>query len=520
MARNLQMDIAKLHPDVVRYLTTRWRRVVFAILTGVIMAFGQAPFSVPYGLLIALPALGWMFLNQTSKAAGFLTGWLAGGGYFAASMFWIVDPFLVEPEIFGWMAPFALIFLSAGLALFWGAGFWLASFASGRPFFRLLALAVSWTVLEFLRAHIFTGFPWGLLAYVWAETPLFQLLAFVGPHGLGLITLLLGFVPLVASRNLWIGGAYTVVATTAIWLAAEFRIPDTIQSTSTIVRVIQPNAPQNLKWRRDMVPVFFERMLKQTRAAAPIRPDVVIWPETSIPFMLGDNTAALEIISQAAGPDTQLIAGIRRVQDNRLYNSMIYLDQAGGILAVYDKHHLVPFGEYIPFAGILSRFGIRGLAAEDGAGFSAGSGVRIIRAKGLPDFLPLICYEAIFPGLAQLGNERPGWLLHLTNDAWFGSYSGPFQHLVQIRARAIEQGLPVARSANTGVSAIIDPFGQIVGRIPLNEAGYLDANLPAPLPATLYSRWSEFLWAGIALILAVIVALENLRFRRKSTLDK
>jgi len=509
------MHRKNMRPKVIRYLTTNWRLAGLAILCGLVMAMGQAPLSFPFGFLLALPGLGWLFLNHQSRKGAFLTGWWAGCGYFAASVFWIVEPFFVEPEIYGWMAPFALIFMAAGLALFWGWGFLLASYAQAKPVFRLIALAVAWTGFEFARAHILTGFPWGLLAYVWSETPIFQLLAFIGPHGLGLITLLIGFLPLVASRNFWISGSYSIILIAALWFGGQARIPDTPEMGKTTVRLLQPNAPQHLKWRGDMVKVYFTRLLEMTRAPAPRRPDVVIWPETSIAYPLEEESLALQLVSQAAGPDTQVIAGIQRRQDNHVYNSMVYLDQTGGILAVYDKHHLVPFGEYVPLGSLLSRFGISEMVETNGFGFAAGSGIRIINASGIPDFLPLICYEAIFPGLSQLGNARPKWIVHITNDAWFGNFSGPYQHLVQVRARAIEQGLPVARSANTGVSTMIDPYGQILAQLPLNEAGFLDAQLPKALSATLYVKWGEIIWILIAFFLTIIVSLEC----RKSLLN-
>lgn len=498
-----------MRPYVIRYLTTHWRLAALAGLCGLVMAIGQAPLSLPYGLLLALPALGWLFLQNQGRKGAFLTGWFAGSSYFAASIFWIMEPFYIEADVFGWMAPFALFFMSIGLALFWGAGFWLAAFARGKPVLRLAALAAAWTLGEFLRAHILTGFPWGLLAYVWSETPVFQLLAFVGPHGVGLLTLILGFLPLVISRDIWFGGSYTVVLVALLWLGGVWRMPETQPLTDIKVRLIQPNAPQHLKWRTDMVPVFFKRALKLSRAPAQNRrPDVVIWPETAIPFTLGSDTTELQAIATASGPTTQVIAGIRRRQDRQIYNSLLYLDGTGGILAVYDKHHLVPFGEYMPLGNLLARFGIRGMADTDGGGFSAGTGTRILRGAGLPDFLPLICYEAIFPGLSQLGSDRPKWLLHITNDAWYGDFAGPQQHLAQARARAIEQGLPLARAANTGVSAMIDPFGRILARIPLNEAGFLDVRLPEPLDRTVYSYLGEWPWLLISLIIGAIVSLE------------
>jgi len=502
--------------QVIRYLTTRWRLSALSALCGLVVALGQAPLSMPYGLLAALPALGWLFLHNQGHKNSFLTGWYAGSAYFVASVYWIMEPFYIEADVFGWMAPFALFFMAIGLALFWGLGFWLASFAKGRDIMRLAALAAAWTFAEFLRAHILTGFPWGLLAYSWSETPVFQMLAYIGPHGLGLLTLAIGFVPLVASRKIWIGSSYSVLLIATLFFTGQWRISEPQPLTDTMLRLVQPNAPQRLKWQRDMIPVFFDRMLEFTRAPSQDRrPDAVIWPETAIPFMLGDNARALQAIADAAGPETQVLAGIRRWEDNRLFNSMLYMDAAGSILAVYDKHHLVPFGEYMPFGDLLSRFGIRGMADTDGGGFSAGVGTRILRGDGLPDFLPLICYEAIFPGLSQLGNARPKWILHITNDAWFGNLAGPQQHLVQTRARAIEQGLPLARIANTGVSALIDPYGQILDQIPLNQSGFLDVFLPIPLPPTVYVRFGEGPWLLIAALIAVIVGLECRKIARK-----
>ncbi len=498
-----------MRPKVIRYLTTGWRLAALSGLSGLVMALGQAPLSLPFGLLAALPALGWLFLNNQGRKGAFLTGWYAGSAYFAASIYWIMEPFYIEADVFGWMAPFALFFMALGLALFWGTGFLLASFARGKPVLRLAALAAAWTLGEFLRAHILTGFPWGLLAYVWSETPLFQLLAFIGPHGLGFLTLIIGFIPLVVSRNIWFGGSYAVLLVAFLWLGGQWRMSAPQPLSDIQVRLIQPNAPQHLKWRADMVPVFFKRAIDLTRAIAQERrPDVVIWPETSIAYPLEEESIALQLVSQAAGPDTQVIAGIQRRQDNSVYNSMVYLDQVGGILAVYDKHHLVPFGEYIPLGSLLSRFGISEMVETNGYGFAAGSGTRIIKASGLPDFLPLICYEAIFPGLSQLGNQRPKWLLHITNDAWYGNFAGPQQHLAQARARAIEQGLPLARAANTGVSAMVDPYGRILARIPLNKAGFLDVKLPKPLGRTLYSYLGEWPWLLLTLLIGAIVSLK------------
>jgi apolipoprotein N-acyltransferase len=194
----------------------------------------------------------------------------------------------------------------------------------------------------------------------------------------------------------------------------------------------------------------------------------------------------------------------------------MHLDAGGQVIATYNKHQLVPFGEYIPLGELAAQFGIHGMAARDDVGFAAGQGSPIIAVDGLPAYLAMICYEAIFPGLAQTVGVRPKWLLHLTNDAWFGNFSGPYQHLVQTRARAIEQGLPVARAANTGVSAMIDPYGRLVAALPLNTDGFLDVGLPVAAPETLYYRWGEAIWLLFAAVLSIFIAGRQWKLRPKA----
>lgn len=254
------------------------------------------------------------------------------------------------------------------------------------------------------------------------------------------------------------------------------------------------------------MPVFFQRQLGYSAARAGIAPDVVIWPETSLPFFLGEDPARLQMVADAAGNKTEVIAGALRRTSRSGFNSLVHLDEKGGVLSVFDKHHLVPFGEYLPFEDFLSGFGLSGLADLIG-GFDEGKGPRVLTSLKLPPFAPLICYEAIFPSYARVQSIRPDWLVHITNDAWFGSFSGPYQHLAQAQMRAIEQGLPLARSANTGISAMIDPAGRIVAQIDLNEADFLDVALPAPLRQTVYAKLGDFPFFSVAVILFLLCVL-------------
>jgi apolipoprotein N-acyltransferase len=265
---------------------------------------------------------------------------------------------------------------------------------------------------------------------------------------------------------------------------------------------------------------FYRRLLAETAAPGDPPPDVTIWPETAVPFVLGYSDDRLPEVAAAAGPDALTILGIRRVETSAdredWFNSLVVLGPGGIPLAVYDKHHLVPFGEYIPLSGLIARLGIPALTTLTEQGFRPGPGPRLISVPGLPPFLPLICYEAIFPQGMGAPQGRPDWLVQVTNDAWFGEISGPWQHLAQTRIRAIEQGLPLARSANTGISAMIDPMGRVTDSLGLGVAGHFDALLPGARPSTLYSRTGDLpVFAALILICGLtVLKLWNGVFRR------
>ncbi len=450
-------------------------------------------------LFLALPVLLWL-LDGVRPRGAFALGWVAGCAHFAAALFWIVDPFLVEPDVYGWMAPFAVAGTAAGMALFWAVPFALARAWWPPGVWRVLVLAALWTLADYARGHLLTGFPWGLFAYAWVETPVMQASALVGPYGLGLLTLIAALLPGLAA---WRPVALAAALVAAGWGFGAWRLsqPVPVRAEPLTVRLVQPNATQALKWQPGMEQKFYERHLALSAAPAEPRPDVTIWSETAVPFVLGQAPALQAEAANAAAPG-RLMLGIRRVDGERWYNSLAVLNPDGSAAAVYDKHHLVPFGEYIPLAKILGRLGIPALATLTQSGFSAGDGPHLIAANGVPPFVPLICYEAIFPGALAAPEGRAEWLVQVTNDAWFGDASGPYQHLAQARARAIEQGLPLARAANTGISAMIDPFGRVTGSLPLDEAGHLDAVLPGPLPPTPYVRLGD--WPALLAIAAIL----------------
>lgn len=491
-----------------------WQAVVApALILGAAASLGQAPASIPLITLLSVLLAAVFFLQMPGAKRAAVFGWSLGLGYFSASLFWITEPFLVVPEVHGWMAPFAVFFMAGGLSLFWAAAFF-AAFRMGKERgHKLIALVICFGLAELARSYLFTGFPWGLLAYIWVETPVVQLAAYVGPHGLGALTLAIALAPLAFARRP-VGVIVAVMLLAASWGIGTYRqnLPDIARATPVNLRLVQPNAPQREKWDPELAPQFFQRQLDLTAAEAEITPDLVIWPEASVTFWLDSKPELQSKIAEAAPEGSQVIVGARRFSGRRFYNALVLLDDQGLAKDTYDKVRLVPFGEYIPYGSIFSRFGIYGLAADEGGGFSAGSVRRLMDLGPMGKVLPLICYEAIFPHLAAF-TPRPDWILQITNDAWFGDLAGPQQHLAQARVRAIEQGLPVVRVANTGVSAVIDARGRMVDHLPLGIASKLDAQLPGHLSATLYSRTGDW---GVLALLFVGLGLLVLRGRKQN----
>ncbi len=445
--------------------------------------------------------------------AAFKIGWGFGTAYFALTLHWIVEPFFVDVARHGWMAPFAIVLLSGGLALFWGAATALARWLGpSLPGFAL-AWPVAMAAAEMLRGYVFTGFPWALPSYLWIETPAAFVARLTGPYGLTFLTFALSALTGWAlSRSVPRRAVIAPLAAAGLLVGGGAGLrPDvaTPGPDAPIVRLIQPNAPQHEKWDPERIPVFFRRQLEFTAAEAERVPDLVLWSESAIPWWLQNAEPAFEQMSRAAGP-ARIVVGLQRRDGMLAYNSLAALDGTGQVTAVYDKHHLVPFGEFVPLGNLMGHLGITGLASRTGFGYTAGPGPQIIDLGPLGPALPLICYEAIFPHNILAAPERPDWLMHLTNDAWFGEIAGPYQHLAKARARAIETGLPLLRSANTGVSAAIDPAGDIIASLPLNEAGYVDVALPPPGAATVYSHTGDRPWA-----LALIVALAGLAIARR-----
>lgn len=479
-------------------MTSSRRHFTLSAIAGIALAAAQAPLSV-WPLVIVGLALSVLLVKQSaSPRQAAWTGWIIGTSYFGLSLLWIVEPFFVDAARHGWMAPFALLGMAGGLAIFWALAFW-GTARLKNPFLIL----VLWPLAEYARSTILTGFPWGLLAYSWLDTPLSQTAAWFGPHGLGAISLACAALPVLWRPR---AGTFVALGTLAALSFAGFtrlQSAPALAADAAIIRLTQPNAPQHLKWDPAYIPMFFQRQMAATRAEP--KPDLIVWPETSLPNWLNNAEETLAAIAQAAD-GTPVVLGAQRYVLQDVYNSLAVMDGDGDITQVYDKHHLVPFGEYVPLAPLLGKLGVDTLTNSLG-GFAAGDGPALLDLGDLGQALPLICYEAVFPDEISAPGGRPDFLLHITNDAWFGTFSGPYQHLAQARFRAIEQGLPLLRSANTGISASIDSRGRILHSLPLGTAGYVDTPLPKPDSETFYAQFGDIpaLLALVFLLCALLL---------------
>ena len=501
-----------------RFLERFAGRRAFALAAGLgaLAALAMPPVHAVPVLWLSLPGLLLLAAGAPTRGRAALLGLAWGWGFHVAGLYWITEAILTEAERLWWLVPLAVPLLALPLGAFtvlptlaaWGA----ARRCGGRDgtvgWRAALAFGGAWVGAELLRGWLFTGFPWNLLGSAWAFGALpVQGAALVGVHGLSLLTALLALAPL-AGRRGWLGAAGGLAAMAGLG-ALRLAAPEPPPWPVAVV-LVQGNVGQEMKWRADTRWPIFSRYLDLTRegiARAEARSPpgtraVAVWPETASPFLLAQDPEAGRLAGEALPAGGVLLAGTVRATfgaDGRptaLFNSLAALDGSGAMLGTFDKFHLVPFGEYMPLAGLLPLRVIRG-----GADFSAGPGPATLAMAGLPRFSPLICYEVIFSG-AVTAAERPDWLLNITNDAWFGQSAGPYQHLAAARLRAVEEGLPLVRAAQTGVSAVFDSRGREVVRLGLGATGTVDTLLPRSRTASVFAVGG--LWIPGALVMVAL----------------
>jgi apolipoprotein N-acyltransferase len=499
-----------------------WRAVAMAVVFGVLAAGALPPLYLLPLLWIAFPGLLWLLDGARRWTRAFLIGWAFGLGYFAAGLYWVGYSFLVDAERFGTIMPFAVGALAAGMALFPAlalVGVWLGR---SRGPARAFLLAAAWLASEWVRTWAFTGFPWNLIGSVWAfSDAALQLASVAGVWGLSVATLLSAAAPSCLTgdgtrRSRWSTALFlALLVPGALWAFGAQRLaaaPDPAANVvpDILLRVVQPNIAQSLKWQSDLRAKHVAEQIALSDGPDSEAVTHVIWSETAIPFLLPDSTQILEAATRIVPPGGLLLAGApRRAEigsETRLWNSLFAIDDRGEVVAVYDKRHLVPFGEYVPLRSLLRVAKL----TESGGDFSPGEGGRTLRLPGLPEVSVLICYEAIFPGHVVDAGSDAKWLLNITNDGWFGTSSGPYQHFAAARLRAVEEGLPLVRAANTGISAVVDAYGRVLAHLALNRTGVIDAPLPKALEnRTLFSRLGD--WSVLILLIATFSVARTVR---------
>jgi apolipoprotein N-acyltransferase len=502
---------AGTRPPLPRLSTLIRSRFAQALAGGALAAIAFPPFGFWPGII----GFG-VLLRQLDKSTdrplrtAFGLGWMAGLAYFLVSTWWVGEAFLVDIAAHGWQAPFAVVFLAGGLALLWGAAAALYRLIAPTAPGRILVFAAVFSLFEWLRGHILTGFPWDLPGEVWrAGSAPSQGAALLGAYGMSFVTLAVGAAPGIwrkdGGRSQIVSVALAAGALAVLWTGGALRLATAPASPPhpLRLRIVQANIPQSEKWTPEALRSIIERYVSLTAQSYAGRPaDIVIWPEAAIPDSVEDFLAPdawpRAALVDAMRPGQTLLLGAVHIDDTvrstLYYNSLLALRRSGSdlqMLGRYDKHHLVPFGEYMPFDKLAGAIGFKALVHMVEGGFSAGPPPVALSVPGLAPLQPLICYEGLFPSSFARTGPRPTWIANVSNDAWFGETSGPWQHLNLASYRAIEEGIPLVRATPTGVSAVVDGYGRPKALLGLGKAGVIDADLPPALSPTPYSRWRD-----------------------------
>lgn len=511
---------------------TRWRRLGLAFLFGALATLAMPPVGAAPVLLLAFPPLIWLLRGAGRRWAAFWTGWTFGFGYFVVGLYWVAFALTVDLDRFWWLIPFAVCGLPALLAIFCGLATWVLQRLNLGGLAQAVAFAALWSVVaEWMRGHVLTGFPWNLAGYTWVDWgPVIQSTAWIGIYGLSALTILAASLPAALadrqgawSRRAMAAWLASLAVIAGLGVAGAVRLSQATDDTvpGVMLRLVQPNIRQADKWRPELAPdhLAVQMELSLLESDAPVT--VVIWPETAIPYLVDREPAVRQALGAIVPRGGLALIGAPRAsppgQPREYWNSLLAVTENGSIVETFDKFHLVPFGEYMPLRNWLPVDSIAGGSTD----YSSGPGPRTLRLDGLPPVSPLICYEAIFPGAVVDPSDRPDWMVNVTNDAWYGQTAGPHQHFAIARVRAIEEGLPLARVATTGISGVVDAYGRVTASLGLGRRGVVDAPLPVDLAEpTPYARWGDVAYWLIIVICLTPVLLWRLHsaYRRPEDL--
>lgn len=507
-------------------LTTR-NKIIVMLLLGAFSALSFAPFYLFPVLVISYPLFMLMSVVSDQPKHSFYNGFLFGFGHFFVGLYWIGNSVEVEVDIPNWVGPIMVALLALYLSLFPGLVAYILKIIhrNHTPSKKLINISISfivlWSLSEWLRGILFTGFPWNLMGYVWGFSDIMlQSTAIWGIYGLGIITLILSILTFFAVINYLriLSVSFITISIVGLYFFGSNRLPEIVENVDQVnLKVVQANIQQKDKWPYENWSKNLVTHMDMSDGNISENKDIIIWPETAVIYSISEEPLRRDVISSILNDEDFILTGFPRRQrdpdQTRIFNSLIAINKEGDIEGIYDKSHLVPFGEYIPsfITNIMVPLGLDQMFTG-GQGFSHGEGIKTLSIPGMPSVGVLICYEIIFPGQVTDPENRPEWLLNITNDAWYGESTGPYQHLLQTRVRAIEEGLPLVRSASTGISAIIDPYGRVVDELDLNKRGVLEGALPQKLSKrTLYSYLKEWIFACIGVTLTIV----NIVFLRR-----
>lgn len=509
-------------------LLSGWKRIALAFLAGALASFALPPYDFFAVAFVSFPVLVWLIDGAVDNAGAgpirrllpaAMIGWWFGFGYFVFGLWWIGNALLVDAANFAWAIPLAILGLPAVLAIFYAFAVALARLLWSDGLGRILALACGFGIAEWLRSFILTGFPWNAIGYAAMPVPvLMQSSVIVGLLAMNVLAVIVFAMPalLGGRRDLKTGLVLAIILIGAHVGFGIFRLSTAhVEAKGPQIRIVQPSIAQDLKWDADARRSIFDKYLALTaempKDGKP-KPQIIVWPETAVPYILTKTPDALKAIADTLSDGQALLAGAIRMEEPGgsepplYYNAIYAIDSNGEITGAADKVHLVPFGEYVPLEGLLRGFGISEVIELPG-GFTAASTRQSLAVTDSFTALPLICYEAIFPGEMNYQGAPADAIVNVTNDAWYGDTPGPYQHFRQAQLRAVEQGMPLVRAANNGLSGFVDPYGRIIDALALNSVGVIDVQLPEKLqlPLSEYARTFQF-WVVLFIVLAATLA--------------
>jgi len=501
-----------------------WQRALLSYASGLLLATAFAPLHLIFVLPLCFSAFLILLSTAETKKQAFFLGWFFGWGQFMAGFYWIGVAFTIDANAHAALIPLPVIGLPAFLALFPGLAALLTHVSGIKGVWRVLAFTGFWVLAEYGRGLIFTGFPWNLAGYAWGDVlPMLQWAAYVGIYGLTGLTVLISSLPsLLAEKSQTRRQKNRAVLLSCFLLLVMLgtgyvRLADSKLTAlpDSNIRLVQPNIPQADKWKPSLKAEHLKKLVDLSNQDKPSRPKTLIWPETAVPFFLTTDRHILAYLYRHIPENGALVTGAPRkdIEKRQYFNSVQALSSAGEVTGFYDKEHLVPYGEYLPLRRFLVESGVSKFipVLDSMSDFTSGSdpSAGTLKIGNLPAARTLICYEIAFPWEVEK-DQAFEWILNVTNDGWFGDTSGPYQHLVISRTRAIEQGKTVVRAANTGISAVIDGYGRVVDQLPLNQTGIIDSEIPRPLDdRTPYVILGETPLVGFSILLIVLSLLRH-----------